>query len=394
MTERLYYDRTYQKEFDATVTACRETENGMQEITLDRSAFYPTSGGQPFDTGVLCRENTEYRVTDVRVGDDGEVWHLVSAGLAEGDTVHGRIDWNRRFDHMQQHGGEHMLAGAIWEKLGGTTIGLHLGKDMSTIDVTLPDGRTRMSAEEIAMLEDTVNIRIQQNDPVRCWFPSAEELETLPLRKPPTVTEHIRIVAFGDYEMVACGGTHPARTGEIGCIRILSVTPARGKARVAFVCGMRAVLMNRMAAGIVDETGRLLSAPPEGITDAVAALKEKVRELSDELRDVRTDRVLELLESKTEILADGTKLTALWLPEGNPEIVTAAVQKIVRNGQTVVLAGAAGRIVFARSPECPDDMAALIRETGKGGGRPDFASGAGNEECIGKASNKVRERHV
>ena len=130
---------------------------------------------------------------------------------------------------MEQHGGEHMLAGAIWEKLGGTTIGLHLGKEDSTIDVSMPDGRTRLTEEEILLLEDTVNMRIRQDAPIRCWFPTEEELKTLPLRKAPTVTEHIRIVAMGDFEMVACGGTHPSSTGRIGMVKILSALPSKGK---------------------------------------------------------------------------------------------------------------------------------------------------------------------
>ena len=393
MTERLYYEQTSLREFDATVTGLREADSGLCMVSLDRSAFYPTSGGQPFDTGVLSDGKNEYPVTDVSTDPEGEVWHLVSAGLSVGDRVHGRIDWERRFDHMQQHGGEHMLAGAIWEKLGGLTIGLHLGKDMSTIDVTFPDGRVHVTADEIAMLEDTVNIRIQQNDPVRCWFPSEQELARLPLRKPPTVTEHIRIVAFGDYEMVACGGTHPSRTGEIGCIRILSVTPARGKARFAFVCGMRAVRLNRMTAATVNEIGTLLSVPQEGIPQAVASLKEKVRELSEELKRFQTESLLQQLKAGTEILEDGIRLSTAWMEDGTSEALTAAVQKTVRYEKTIALAGMAGRIVFARSADLTPDMAKLIRETGKGGGRPEMATGAGNAECIGKAAEIIRRQH-
>lgn len=391
MTDRLYYDETYLREFDAEVTGCRETDDGLCEITLNRSAFYPTSGGQPYDTGMIIHEQTGFPVSDVSVDAEGEVWHRVPKGLHTGDIIHGKIDWLRRFDHMQQHGGEHILAGAVWEKLGGMTIGLHLGKEMSTIDVTFPDGRARVTEEEIAMLEDTVNERIQQNDKVRCWFPSAEELKTLPLRKPPTVNEHIRIVAFGDYEMVACGGTHPSQTGEIGCIRILSVTPARGKARFAFVCGMRAVRLNRMNAGILNEAGMILSAPPEGITGAIVSLKEKVSELTDKLKTVQTDQVLKMLKNSTEILPDGSSLSTVWWDEGNPEVLTEAVRKYIRNDKTIILAGVSGRIIYARSADLTLNLADLIRETGKGGGRPDMATGAGNEESIRKAAERIRE---
>ena len=139
MTERLYYNDAYLKEFDAAVLAC-EPERDAWRVRLDRSAFYPTSGGQPYDTGTLGGAN----IVDVYVDKDGEMWHVVDAPLAVGARVEGRIDWVRRFDHMQQHAGEHMLAGACWRHFAGHTIGLHLGRDDSSIDVELPDGRTRM----------------------------------------------------------------------------------------------------------------------------------------------------------------------------------------------------------------------------------------------------------
>ena len=158
MTERLYYEDAYLWEFDGTVTRVREgKKQGTWAAALDRSAFYPTSGGQPFDTGRLVFAEGEASVTDVEADREGEVWHTLDRPVAEGTAIHGIIDGKRRTDHMEQHGGEHMLAGAIWEKLQGTTIGLHLGQEDSTIDVTLPDERTHLTEEEIRMLEDTVN---------------------------------------------------------------------------------------------------------------------------------------------------------------------------------------------------------------------------------------------
>ena len=137
MTERLYYDNAYLTEFDAVVTKTMERE-GKNLIALDRSACYPTSGGQPYDTGGI----RDAQVTDVFVDAEGEVWHEVSRGFTVGETVYGQIDWPRRFEHMQQHGGEHMIAGAIWELTGGMTIGLHLGAEFSSIDVEFADGST------------------------------------------------------------------------------------------------------------------------------------------------------------------------------------------------------------------------------------------------------------
>ena len=231
-TDRLYYDDAYLTAFDAAILSCRD---GW--AALNRSAFYPTSGGQPFDTGVLTAEGTDYAVTDVQV-QGNVVWHRIGASILEGIHVHGRIDWPRRFDHMQQHAGDHMLAGAAWQLFGATTIGLHMGNEVSSIDLSFPDGRTRLNDEEIDRWEMLVNERVQQDDPIRCWFPKPEELTALPLRKPPTVKEHVRVVAMGDYEMVACGGTHPRSTGQIGLVKILSCAPSRGNMRLTFISGV------------------------------------------------------------------------------------------------------------------------------------------------------------
>ena len=144
MINRLYYDDTYLTKFDATVVECIE-KNGKYIVRLDQSAFYPTSGGQPYDTGTLNNAS----VTDVYVDSEGEVWHEIDAQLFAGEKVHGSIDWERRFDHMQQHAGEHMLANAAYRLIGGGTIGLHLGAEVSSIDMTLPEGRTRITAEEL-----------------------------------------------------------------------------------------------------------------------------------------------------------------------------------------------------------------------------------------------------
>ena len=156
VTERLYYDNAYLWEFNANVTSVKNGKRpGEWEVTLDRSAFYPTSGGQPFDTGVLSFGKNKAKVTNVEADAEGEVIHTVDKEIPAGTAVHGEIDGARRTDHMEQHGGEHMLAGAIWEKLGGTTIGLHLGQTESSIDVSMPDERTHLTEEEIQLLENS-----------------------------------------------------------------------------------------------------------------------------------------------------------------------------------------------------------------------------------------------
>ena len=387
MTDRLYYDDAYLWSFDAVTTAVRPSKKaGEWDVSLDRSAFYPTSGGQPFDTGRLVFAGGKAFVTDVEADRAGEVWHTVDREIPAGTAVHGEIDGMRRTDHMEQHGGEHMLAGAIWEKLQGTTIGLHLGQEDSTIDVTLPGERTHLSEEEIRMLEGTVNERIRLDAPIRCWFPSEAELSSLPLRKRPTVSEHIRIVAMGDFEMVACGGTHPASTGRIGMIKVTGVVPAKGKARVSFVCGNRALRLFQSYMRAADKAGAALSCPVEKLSRAASELNSRVAEAERRARRYETAEILgKIREAENPDDLRGIVLAALVLESGDAKAVSAAVSDYVGESGRVLLLGVGERLTFARSADVKIDMNELIRRVGRGGGRPDMAGGAGIPECVGVA---------
>ena len=387
MTERLYYSDAYLWEFTGKVTRIREgKKQGSWEAALDRSAFYPTSGGQPFDTGKLAFAGGEAAVSGVEADREGEVWHTLDRMIPEGTEVRGTIDGKRRTDHMEQHGGEHMLAGAIWEKLQGTTIGLHLGQEDSTIDVELPEGRTHLTEEEIRDLEDTVNERIRRDAPIRCWFPDPEELAGLPLRKAPAVQDHVRIVAMGDFEMVACGGTHPSSTGRIGMLKILSVIPARGKARVSFVCGGRAAALFRKYMRCADKAGAALSCPVENLSRTASELKSRLAEAERKAGRYETKELLEAFR-RAESAEDlkGIRLAAVVTEEKSAKAVSAAVSEYIAEKGKLLLLAAGERLTFARSEDVPVDMAVLIRRVGRGGGRPDLASGAGIPECVGVA---------
>ena len=387
MTERLYYDDAYLWEFDGTVTAVRPgKKQGTWEVALDRSAFYPTSGGQPFDTGKLVFAGGEALVLDVEADRGGEVWHTADREIAIGTKVHGVIDGKRRTDHMEQHGGEHMLAGVVWEKLQGTTIGLHLGLEDSTIDVSLPGERTHLTEEEIRMLEDTVNERIRLDAPIQCWFPDPEELASLPLRKAPTVQEHVRIVAMGDFEMVACGGTHPSSTGRIGMLKVLSVIPAKGKARISFVCGGRAAAVFQKYMRCADKAGAALSCPVEKLSRAASDLKSRLAEAERKACRFETKDLLELFrrEESAEDLK-GIALAAVVTEEKDARSVAAAVSDYIAEKGKLLLLACGERLTFARSEDVKIDMAELIRRVGRGGGRPELASGAGIPECVGVA---------
>lgn len=387
MTERLYYADSYLWAFDAAVMASRNGKRpGEWLVTLDRSAFYPTSGGQPFDTGTLAFGKEKARVTDVEADSDGEVWHTVDRQIAPGTAVHGVIDGARRTDHMEQHGGEHMLAGAIWEKLGGTTIGLHLGQTESTIDVAMPDERTRLSEDECRMLEETVNERIRLDAPIRCWFPEEEELKKLPLRKPPTVSEHVRIVAMGDFEMVACGGTHPSSTGRIGLLKIVSVLPSKGKVRVSFVCGGRAVALFQDYMRCADKAGAALSCPVDKLSRAASDLKGRLAEAERRANRLESREILAKIR-ETENAEDlrGVTMCVLTLPETDARAVSAAVSDYITEPGKALLLCAGERLTFARSADVKIDMNELIKRVGRGGGRPELASGAGIPECVSVA---------
>ena len=397
MTERLYYNNAYLTEFDAKVLACKERD-GRYDVLLDRSAFYPTSGGQPFDTGTLG----EAHVLDVNVVD-GEVWHTLEHPLEIGQKVHGKIDWPRRFDHMQQHAGDHMIAGALHRLLGGVTIGLHVGDEVSTIDVSMPGGVTRISDEALRQIEMDVNEHIQCDVPIRCWFPTEEELAVLPLRKKPTVTEHVRVVAIGDDEMVACGGTHPSTAGQIGLVRILSATPARGKMRVAFLAGMRALKDDQRCHDAAHVAAEMLSTGVDQLPGSVSALQDRLRLAEIELGRLRRERLLaqaDAMLAGAEILPDGTRLVAGFV-DADSMGLRELVSRLIEQPRVAALLGAAAGdqaiYVFGRSADVDAAMGDLLRESakpygGKGGGKPDFAQGGGSREILNAACAKLRNR--
>lgn len=397
MTERLYYDDAYLTEFDATVVDC-VPDGGDFRLRLDRSAFYPTSGGQPHDTGTL----NDAHVLDVLVGEDGDVWHVADAPLAAGVAVRGKIDWPRRFDHMQQHAGDHMIASALWRLLGGVTIGLHVSGDISTIDVAMPEGVTRIGIEDIRRVEMDVNERVQRDVPIRCWFPEPGELKALPLRKPPTVSEHVRVVAIGDDEMVACGGTHPATAGQLGLVKILNVAPARGKMRVSFVAGMRAFRDYRAMYDRAHEAAALLSTSTDNLAAHVAAMQEALKETTLELNRLRRDAATRELEAALETAPrtpGGAAVVARMLTGDANLIKDVAAHLIKRPGVVALLGAKVGEgnavFVFARSADVDIHMGKLLSDAakplgGKGGGRPDFAQGGGPVEILDEAEKRIR----
>jgi len=278
MTDRLYYSDPYLREFDATIRRVAERD-GRLAVELDRTAFYPTSGGQPFDTGTLGA----FRVLDVVDDDDGSIWHGVGPESADpasrvprpepGHQIHGRIDWERRFDHMQQHTGQHVLSAAFEHLFRVRTVSFHMGTEASTIDLA-----HETTPAQIEAAEQAANAVVWDDRPVAIRFASPEEAATLPLRKEPVREGTLRLIDVDGFDLSACGGTHVARTGAIGVIAVSRWERFKGGQRVEFLCGGRALrvfgaMRDTMAASV-----RLLSVLPEELPAAIERMQLEAKE--------------------------------------------------------------------------------------------------------------------
>lgn len=263
-TRRLYYENVYLKEFTATVMECRESKKGY-EIILDESAFYPEGGGQPSDTGTLG----DAKVTEVHE-KNGELVHYTDKALEAGVEIQGKINWERRFDLMQQHSGEHIVSGVVHEKYGYDNVGFHMGSDVITIDFN-----GMLDDTQMAEIEQKVNRIIWENAAVEITYPSSEELEKLPYRSKKELTGKVRIVRFPGADLCACCGTHVTHTGEIGMVKLLSVVKFREGVRMEMICGKRVLDYLNM----VDNENHLvsvkLSAKADKTAEAVSRLWEE-----------------------------------------------------------------------------------------------------------------------
>jgi alanyl-tRNA synthetase len=390
VTERLYYTDPYLAAFEATVAETVQTADGRRAVVLDRTAFYPTSGGQPFDTGTLG----DARVVDVVDDEDGRVLHVIE-GEAAG-RASGAIDWSRRFDHMQQHTGQHVLSAAFDRLLGARTLSFHLGSASSTIDVD-----REVAAAEIARAEDQANAIVWEDRPVGIRFADAEEAARLPLRKESARSGRLRLIDIDRFDLSACGGTHVARTGAIGVILVASAERFRGGSRLEFVCGGRALRHSRLLRDAVAGSVRHLSVLPAELPEAIERLQIEHRDQRRRLKDfqgrVAAQQGLELAATAEPVGA--VKLAAAALDGWDPAALKSVAAAIVRQADVVavLVAGPAPcQIVIARGASAHVDSAALLRrltETfgGKGGGRPDLAQGGGLNAAPADIAARARE---
>jgi alanyl-tRNA synthetase len=376
MTERIYYTEPARRAFDAVVTAIVDHE-GAPAVVLDRTAFYPTSGGQPHDIGRLG--TTEVLNT---IDDDERVLHLVRAPLAVGDAVHGEIDWVRRFDHMQQHTGQHVLSAAFDRVLDNRTMSFHMGGESATIDLARD-----VSLADAERCVDEANRIVWEDRPVSIRFASAEEAAQLPLRKEPVRQGPLRLIDIRDFDLSACGGTHVARTGEIGVIAVTAMEKFRGGSRLTFVCGGRAVRALRTYRDAVAGSVRSLSVLPHELPVAV----EKIQAESKQARKTITRLQSELAVHEAARLVaaspdvDGVRRAVHVLDGWDVSGLKAVASSIVSQASVAaVIVGTAAPIavVVARAPGVAVDANAVLQQLltrfgGRGGGKPDLAQGAG-----------------
>jgi alanyl-tRNA synthetase len=263
MTERLYYHDPYQREFRASIVS---SSDGGKRVYLDRTTFYPTSGGQPFDMGTL----SGVAVVDV-VDEEDRIAHVLESPIVEQGPVEGQVDWPRRFDHMQQHTGQHLLS-AVWADLYKIpTLSFHMGADVSTIEL----GAAALSDRQIAHVEERCAEVVAAARPVQINFEeSSSELE---LRKASPREGTLRIISIQGIDRSACGGTHVRSTAEIGPVFLRKLDKVRGNVRVEFVCGGRALKQARADFRLLNEIGRALSSPHEQAPAMIASLTERLK---------------------------------------------------------------------------------------------------------------------
>jgi alanyl-tRNA synthetase len=377
MTERLYYRDSSLLRFTGTVIESG-TLRSRPFVVLDRTAFYPTSGGQPFDRGHLGgREVVE--VLDRE--DDGAVLHFTSDSVPVGTVVDGEIDAARRLDHMQQHTGQHVLSAAFLRTANVPTVSFHLGADVSTIDLT-----GDVEAAAIARAEDEANRVVFADRDVVVRFVTAEEAAMLPLRKEPSRTGTLRLVEVPDFDLSACGGTHVSRTGAIGNIAVSAWERYKGGTRVSFVCGGRAVRVFRELRDASTATSRLLSVQTGELPEAVARLQAEARDVRLQARALgeQLARFEASALRSSAVDLNGHRIVARVLDKDQAALKLLAQEAAADGGPAVLLVSTTrpASLVVARGGDSDIDASAVLKAIvtrlgGKGGGRPEFAQGGG-----------------
>ena len=395
MTDRLYFADSYLTSFTARVTD-RADREGRPAVALDRSAFYPEGGGQPADRGTL----NGVPVLDVQSDDDGTVWHTLESPLGA-DQVEAKVDWIRRFDHMQQHHGQHLLSAAFEELFNLKTVAFHLGADYATIDLG-----GDASEDQLLAAEDRTNQVIWEDHPVQTRFVTPEELATLPLRKPPPVAGAIRVVSVQGFDHSACGGTHPRSTGAVGLLHIRRREKRGSETRVEFICGSRALRDLRKKSALL---GRIAGNFTVGLDEVEVAVR-RVREQEESSRKRLATVMATLLAHEARDLvaqaepAGATPMVHLVRDDLSLDEARTLAHAVTGSGGLIVLgiSGDKAQMLVGRPADHALDCGQLVREVltafgGRGGGQPAMAQGGIPDpnrlaDAVAAAVSKIEEQ--
>jgi alanyl-tRNA synthetase len=393
MTERLYYLDPYRLEFEARVVE-RISVGDKPGVILEGTCFYPTSGGQPHDEGSL----NGVSVINVFEREDKAIVHVLATEL-KGDLVHGVIDWERRFDHMQQHTGQHILSQAFLQVLKAETIGFHLGKEASTIDVD----KAPLAVSQLDRVEELTNEMVFADRPVKTYLVTETDLAGLSLRKLPTVEMPIRMVEVEGFDYSPCGGTHCQRTGEVGLIKITRIERRGQDTRIEFLCGGRALADYRGKNRTANELSNRFSVGTWELAEAVERLIEEVKSTRRELNTAK-NRLLDY--EAAELLAEAEQhgdirvVRRVFADREGEEVRRLALRLRESEGSVALLglSGEKAQLFFACSADLAYDLNDLLKRAcqaigGGGGGQRHIAQGGGPDGSrVGEALEIAHER--
>lgn len=391
MTEQLYYQDSYIKDFEAVVLFCIPNGNHFEAV-LDRTAFFPEGGGQCADTGVLHIENRKIKVFDVQERN-GEIIHFIDEEILPGQTVIGEVEFQERFSKMQQHTGEHIISGIVHRRFGYENVGFHLGKEEVTMDYDGP-----LTPEELRSIEYEANQVVAENREIRAYFPGTEELEKIPYRSKKELQGKIRIVEIQDCDICACCAPHVKTTGNVGLIKITNAIRYKGGMRLWITCGMRALEDYNQKEASVVQISNMLSAKQQEVTDAVKRLTEEIQQLKEKAAKMQERLVMGYLESEKEALKENPNANLLLFEK---ELDAVAMRNFVNAGMELTK-GVCGvfigdekqgfRYVLGSSGDIRE-IGKKLNEAfqGKGGGKPPMIQGSlvGEEKKIREFLEKV-----
>jgi alanyl-tRNA synthetase len=393
MEQKLYYQNAYLKSFSAELIKQEKDESGRLYAVLSKTAFYPTGGGQPYDTGTL----NEIKVLDVEEVD-GEIRHYIETNLDTADSIQGKINWERRFDHMQQHSGQHILSAAFEELYQYKTVSFHLGKDTLTIDLEIDN----LSFEEAAEVEELANKIILENRPITTEWVNEDELNQYKLRKELSVSKNIRLVIIPDFDYNGCGGTHPDSTGQVASLKILGWERQKKKVRVEFVCGKRVLQQLGRKHSILQQLTASLNAPEQDMVEAVNRMLVHRKEL-EKSREESKEKLLSYESAELIAECGGNVVSKVYKNRSIQELQKLA-RLLVSEGEdrTFLLVAENGdklQFVFVRGKNADCNLKewtkeALLLIEGKGGGNDSLSQGGGKlmdgEQFVQKLIGKMR----